>query len=64
MTRNYPISADVFYSFCMGLFLLGAGLSASILWASLRDGDENGAWISAAYFALMSLLAILFWWLL
>ena len=64
MTRNFPISADVFYSFCMGLFLLVAALSALSLWTSLRDGDENGAWISAAYFALMSLLAILFWWLL
>ncbi len=64
MERNYPISADVFYLFCLVLFLLVASLSALSLWAALRDGDEEGAWISAAYFAITSLMAILFWWLL
>jgi hypothetical protein len=60
--RNYPISADVFYLFCMLLFLSVAALSALILWASLRDGDVERAWMSAAYFAIASLLASVFWW--
>jgi len=61
--RNYPISADVFYLFCLVLFLSVAALSALILWAAIREGDAERAWISAAYFAIASLLAILSWWL-
>lgn len=61
-SRNYPISADLFYAFCLVLFLALAVLSAFILVASLREGQEGQAWISAAYFVAASLLAALFWW--
>jgi uncharacterized membrane protein len=61
MERNYPISADALYLFFMVLFFLVAALSALSLWEALHDGDEERAWISAAYFAITSLLAILFW---
>ena len=63
-SRNYPISADFFYVFCLMLFLMLAVLSAFILLASLREGREDQDWISAAYFVAASLLAALFWWLL
>jgi uncharacterized membrane protein len=59
--RNYPISAEALYLFCLVLFVLVAALSALSLWAALRDGDEERAWISMAYFAITALLAILFW---
>jgi hypothetical protein len=59
--RNFPISADVFYGFCLVLFLSVAALSALSLWAALRDEDADRAWISAAYFAITSLLTVLFW---
>jgi hypothetical protein len=59
--RNRPIGADVFYLFCLVLFLSVAALSAPSLRAALRDADEERAWISAAYFAIASLLAIVFW---
>src|SRR5215210_5280448 len=61
VVRNYPISAHPLYLFCLVLFLLAAALSALSLWAALRNGDEALAWISAACFAITSLLAILFW---
>jgi hypothetical protein len=62
--RSNPISANVLYMFCIGLFLLVAALSARSLWTSLRDGDQDLAWMSAAYFAVASLLIVLFWFLL
>jgi hypothetical protein len=43
------------------LFLFVAALSAVSLRAALRNGDEELAWMSAASFAITSLLAILFW---
>ncbi len=60
-TRNFPISADVFYPFCLVLFLSAAALSAPSLRAALREADEERAWVSAGYFAIASLLAIVFW---
>ena len=62
--RYYPISADVLYLFCLMVFLLVAVFSALSLRTSLRDADKDLAWMSAAYFAVTSLLAVLFWWLL
>jgi hypothetical protein len=59
--RNFPISADVFYGVCLVLFLSVAALSALSLREALRDEDADRAWISAAYFAITSLLAVLFW---
>ena len=58
MDRSYPISENLLY-----MFLLVAALSARSLWTSLRDGDQDLAWMSAAYFAVASLLIVLFWFL-
>ena len=63
MEPGYPISANVLYVFCIGLFLLVTALSARSLWTSLRDGEQDLAWMSAAYFAVASLLIVLFWFL-
>ena len=49
--------------FCIGFFLLVAALSARSLWTSLRGGEQDLAWMSAAYFAVASLLIVLFWFL-
>jgi hypothetical protein len=41
------------------------GLSVRFLLVALREGDEAQAWISVAYSAAASLMAIFFfWWLL
>ena len=61
MDRIFPLSADVLYLYCLVLFLSAATFSAVNLWAALRDADADRAWISAAYFAIASLLTILFW---
>ena len=61
MDCNRPIGADVFYLFCLVLFLSVAALGAPSLRAALRDADEERAWVSAGYFAIASLLAIVFW---
>jgi hypothetical protein len=58
--RNRPIGADAFYLFCLVLFLSAAALSVLSLRAALREADEERAWVSAGYFAIASLLAIVF----
>ncbi len=63
-SRNYLIGTNVFYVFCLVIFLITAAVSAYILLVALREGIEDQAWISAACCAVAALLAALFWWLL
>jgi Ni,Fe-hydrogenase I cytochrome b subunit len=61
---HYPISADFLYLFFLIISLLIAAGSALIFLGALREGDEARAWLSVAYFAGASLMAIFsFWWL-
>ncbi len=55
------MGADAFYLFCLVLFLWVAALSVLSLRAALREADEERAWVSAGYFAIASLLVIVFW---
>ncbi len=64
MPGHYPISADFLYLFLLIVSLLIAAGSAWLFLGALREGDEGQAWLSVAYFAGASLMAILsFWWL-
>jgi hypothetical protein len=62
--RSYPIPPVALYLFVLIISLFTAALSVWFLLDALREGDEAQAWMSVAYFAAASLVAIFsFWWL-
>jgi hypothetical protein len=62
--RSYPIPPAALYLFVLTISLFTAALSVWFLLNALREGDEAQAWMSVAYFAVASLMAIFFfWWL-
>lgn len=63
VSRLYPIGGeDVIYLFCLALSLSVGTLSVVFLVRSLRKGDREGAWVSAAFVGAASLVAAFFVW--
>jgi hypothetical protein len=57
-----PISPDILYLFVLLVSLSVTAMSVLILLSALREGDNDQAWISVAYFAAASLAAAYFFW--
>jgi hypothetical protein len=59
----YPIiGEDVLYLLCLALSLSVGTLSVVFLVRSLRKGDREGAWVSAAFVGAASLIAAFSFW--